>query len=319
MENRAHALAAGLFLLLLGAVVAALLLWFRGDHSDRVERLVVAHTGVAGLAVKAPVKLRGVEIGDVRSIAFDPADARRILIRIDVQRSAPLTRATYAQLGYQGVTGLSFIDLCDRGGDPRPLPPGQAIALEPSLLDRFATAGPAILASLGDALQRVQAVLSDANQRRLASALAGADRTLQQLDERSAQLQPVLAALPPLLQHLDAATTQADAALRQARAAAAATTGLAAGLHSRLAALDAVDRAARQVQAAARTFETGLAGPAGLPPEPPALQAFDGLTRHADRALSTVADQPQSLIFGPRREPPGPGEPGFDAGPRGRP
>jgi phospholipid/cholesterol/gamma-HCH transport system substrate-binding protein len=79
---------------------------------------VVARSGVPGLAVKAPVKLRGVDVGTVEEIGFDPADMRRILVRIDVDKAIPLTRGTYARLGYQGVTGLTFIDLDDRRQRP---------------------------------------------------------------------------------------------------------------------------------------------------------------------------------------------------------
>src|SRR5688572_16911661 len=107
MENKAHALAAGLFLLLLGATLAAAVVWFRGDHVQRQSYTVVAHSGVPGLAVKAAVRLRGVDVGSVESIGFDPADARRVVVRIAVDRAAPVTRGTFAQLGYQGVTGLS--------------------------------------------------------------------------------------------------------------------------------------------------------------------------------------------------------------------
>ena len=60
MENRAHALIAGIFLLLLGAALAGAAVWFQGDTVERVNYTVVSRTGVSGLNLKAPVKLRGV-------------------------------------------------------------------------------------------------------------------------------------------------------------------------------------------------------------------------------------------------------------------
>ena len=62
MENTAHAIAAGLFLLLLGLALAASVAWFQGDRTERVHYTVVARSGVPGLHPTAPVKLRGVEV-----------------------------------------------------------------------------------------------------------------------------------------------------------------------------------------------------------------------------------------------------------------
>jgi phospholipid/cholesterol/gamma-HCH transport system substrate-binding protein len=49
MENRAHALAAGLFTLLLGAGLVAVALWFGKDDVGYVSFLVSTTSSVAGL------------------------------------------------------------------------------------------------------------------------------------------------------------------------------------------------------------------------------------------------------------------------------
>ena len=123
MENRAHAIAAGLFLLVMGLALALVVAWFQGDRVQPIRHVVVSRTGVAGLNLKAPVKLRGVEVGKVEAIGFDPADPRQVLITIAVDPKAPITRGTVAKLALQGITGLSFVDLQDGdvpviGADP---------------------------------------------------------------------------------------------------------------------------------------------------------------------------------------------------------
>jgi phospholipid/cholesterol/gamma-HCH transport system substrate-binding protein len=111
MERRSHAIATGLFVLLLTAALGAVVAWFQGDHGEHVSYTVVATNGVPGLNLKAPVKLHGLEVGKVADIAFDPKDPRQVLVTIDVEKRAPLTVSTFARLGYQGITGLSFIDM----------------------------------------------------------------------------------------------------------------------------------------------------------------------------------------------------------------
>src|SRR5713226_5436394 len=96
MENRAHALAAGLFTLVLAAALVATGLWFRKDDISLARYVVSTTSSVAGLKVEAGV-------------------SGRINVRIGVQEDTPVTQSTYAQLGYQGVTGLAYVSLNDDG------------------------------------------------------------------------------------------------------------------------------------------------------------------------------------------------------------
>lgn len=319
MENKAHALAAGLFLLLLGAALAAAIMWFRGDHVERLPYTVVARGSVSGLAPKAPVKLRGVEVGSVESIGFDPADPRRILVRIAVDRAAPVTRGTKAQLGYQGVTGLSFIELSDRGDDQRLLAalPAQErqMELEPSLLDRLSTGGPALLAAVAEAAERVNTLLAPQNQQRVQRVLDHSEQVLDQLSQRARELRPATMALAPAIQRFGAVAGRAEGTLQRLDAAAEQAAGLAADVRGRLPVLDRAGDAARRLESAARAVEVGLVGPEA-PPSPPLLETLSRAADGVDRAAGQWAEQPQSLLFGRTPAPPGPGEAGFDAASR---
>lgn len=316
MENKAHALVAGLFLLLLGAMAVVALVWFRGDHIQRLPYTVVAQTGVPGLAVKAAVRLRGVDVGNVEAIQFDPADPRRILVKIAVDSAAPLTRGTVAQLGYQGVTGLSFIALSDRGDDPRllaALPDAQRqIELKPSILDQLATSGPALLVAFSQTAERLNTLLSPQNQQRLAALLDSSERAASRVAERAQELRPAVAALPPLLKQLDQATRRAETTLQRVDGTADQAGRLVADLRGKLPALDRVGEAAARVEAAARSIELGLVG-ATPPTGVPLLDTLGQTARGVDRTVLQLSDQPQSLVFGRTPPAPGPGEAGFDA------
>ena len=98
MESRANVIAAGLFVIAMTIGLVAAALWLSRDSLDRVRYLVVARIPVSGLHVKAAVRLRGVDIGRVESIGFDPQDRRTILVGIAVDRSAALSRGAYGQL-----------------------------------------------------------------------------------------------------------------------------------------------------------------------------------------------------------------------------
>ncbi|MDE3011154.1 MAG: MCE family protein [Pseudomonadota bacterium] len=338
MENRAHALAAGLFLLLLSAAALVAVMWFRGDHVARRTVVVVTRESISGLNVKAPVRLRGVDVGKVESIDFDPADARQILIGLQINASAPLTRGTYAQLGFQGVTGLSFVALADTGSDQRALPeddtPGAApprIALQPTLFDQLANAGPRLIGNASEASRRVNEWLSDGNREQIEHALARLNASLAEVNRLLVALQPAARMLPDLVRDADAGTRRAGQVLSTAQDALAQAQpalahldgtlqgferlardadGLTGELRGRTVLLDQLGSAAAQIETTTRHLDATLGGTPGT-----ATPLLPELT-HASQALSATArqlqEQPQSLIFGPVAVPPGPGEAGFD-------
>src|SRR5204863_447874 len=115
MENRAYALAAGLFTVLLAVALVAAGLWFRRDDVRFAQYVVTTTSSVSGLKAEAPVRYRGVDVGRVEAIKIEPGASGRIHVRIGVQEDTPITKSTYAQLGYQGVTGLAYVSLNDDG------------------------------------------------------------------------------------------------------------------------------------------------------------------------------------------------------------
>ena len=115
MENSAHALVAGIFVILLSIAVGLVATWFSGDNIQRVSYLVVTKESVSGLNPQSSVHYRGVLIGKVEDIEFDPEDSQQILVQISVNENVNLQNTVYAQLGYQGVTGLAYIQLNDDG------------------------------------------------------------------------------------------------------------------------------------------------------------------------------------------------------------
>lgn len=315
MENKAHALVAGLFLLVLGAAMIAVTLWFEGDRAERMQAWVVTTSEVPGLAAKALVKLRGVQIGSVESIAFDRHDARRIVVRIAVDPAEPLTRGTFAQLSYQGITGLTFIDLADRGDDPRPLsalPEAERrIELKPSVLDRLATGAPELLTAFSETAQRLNAVLAPQNRERMERLLDRADATLGELEARAMELRPAVAALRPLADEFVRSSRQARRAVEGLYETSERFGRLATELQDRLPLVDRLGEAGLRLGATAQSIGRGLVG--DQTPSTPLVQSLGQAADAIDRAALQWADQPQSVIFGRSPPPPGPGEPGFVA------
>ena len=129
MENRAHALVAGLFVIFLSIAVALIAMRFSGVNIKYNSYLVVTKESVSGLNPQSSVQYRGVNIGKVETITFDPDNLHRILIKISVDENVDLNKSVYAQLGYQGVTGLAYIQLNDDGISKEQLAPDAHIPM----------------------------------------------------------------------------------------------------------------------------------------------------------------------------------------------
>ncbi|GBG02678.1 ABC transporter substrate-binding protein [Azospira sp. I13] len=300
MENRAHALAAGVFTLLLVAAALFAVWWFGGKHELTRDYLVVTQGNVTGLNVQAQVRYRGIRVGRVEEIHLDKARPDDILIRISILDEVPVNRSTIAILNYQGVTGLAQVQLEERGDDERPLdtPKDQLprIPMQPSLIQELSDAGADTLRQARDLLTSANKLLGDDNQRRIGNTLAN-------LEEVSTGLKPAARELGPTLAQLRKALSEDNvkrlsATLEGGAEATREAKELLAGL--------------RRLSERLEHAGAGEGGPGLLSPRWGELATdVAASTRQLNRVLEQVEREPQSLIFGAPAPAPGPGEPGF--------
>lgn len=320
MENKSHALAAGIFVLVVAAMLAGLAVWLTRDNANYEQYELSTKDGVTGLQPQAAVRYKGVAVGKVTRIGFDPQVEGNVLIRIAVNEQAPIGPKTFAVLGYQGVTGLAHVQLDDAEQPYPELPPGPSglprLPLKPSPFGQLAEQGPAILTQVEEATRRINQVLGDGNQQKLTEALtqigqaAGSVSALsQRLDATVAQrLDPALVALPPL-------AMEARKTLQSVQQAGESVSALAADVSKTTQRLGAeggpIDQITVGTQALARAADQF--GTTTLPRLNRAADDTSRAARQLGRTAGGVSDNPQLFIYGSGRIPPGPGEPGFAA------
>ena len=115
MENKAHAMAAGAFVLVVSALLAVLAVWLMRDKTQRDMYEMSTSEIISGLQPQAAVNFRGVPVGKVEFIGFDSKIKGNVLVRVSIDRDAPVTQSVFATVASQGVTGLGFIQLDDTG------------------------------------------------------------------------------------------------------------------------------------------------------------------------------------------------------------
>ena len=320
MENRAHALAAGIFVVLMSALLLALASWLTRDTGQRDIYEISTRETVTGLQPQALVRYRGVDVGKVDTIGFDRKTSGNVLIRLEVDSAAPITSDTFATLSFQGVTGLAFVQLDDSGKQAVRLVPNDdappRIPLRPGLLAKLQDKGEKILEQVEQATARINQVLADPNQKRLAAALDNVGQAAASVSQLSTSMTALLdAQFGPTRVNIPAFVKSADAALTSLRGTSdAAKTAVSeiGKTAQRLNAKDGpVDRLAEGAEGLAHAADSFNA--ATLPRINRVTEDSSRAVRQLSRAVTGISDNPQSLIFGSGPAQPGPGESGFSA------
>jgi phospholipid/cholesterol/gamma-HCH transport system substrate-binding protein len=301
MENRSYTVGAGLFVLFLIALLIGAILWYeeRG-HLHGVPYDLISSTSVAGLTIGATVRLRGVEIGQVRSIGFDANDPTKIRVRISVDPNYHLSKGSYATLSYQGLSGNGYIELDfpndERGVLASNLPVPARIPLRRSSWATLPDTGEKFLTKFTGTLERVNSVLTPENSQRVS-------QMLTQFTAAAEGVTAVAHDIRPAVRRVGIVITDAHKTLNDFDV-------LVADARTHMGALDEVGEGVHQTGLAAHGVEQALV----LDTLPKLDQLLSGLSQNSDtleELLGEIKEQPQSLLFGAQPRPPGPGEKGF--------
>ena len=312
MENKSHALAAGAFLLGLVALLIGLAVWLTRDNSEHRVYELSSREGVTGLQPQAGVRYKGVSVGRVTAIELDRQTAGNVLVRMALNEGVPITQSTFATLGFQGVTGLAFIQLDDSGESTQALATSRdqiaRIPMRPGLMTRLSDQGSSLLLQLEQASQRINALLAPDNQKSLmgaidhlgqAAAHIGQLKLPQLVQDASASIKGIQATTDRLGDSADSVKTSAQEFNRMStRMTAPGGT------------LDKIAEGADALVATGQSLSATL-----VPRLNRTVDDTARAVRQIGRAADAVTESPQSLLLGKGAAAPGPGESGFVAPP----
>jgi phospholipid/cholesterol/gamma-HCH transport system substrate-binding protein len=311
MENKSHAFWAGLFTIVLVAAIAFTAFFFNVDRTVRVPYDLIARTNVTGLFTDAAVRYRGLGVGKVESIRFDRAHPGQIRIRIQVDKNAPMTHSTYATLGFQGVTGIAFVQLDDTGKDTRDLPSSvkevAEVPMRPGIFDQLQQRGDVILRKFERLADDADKFLADDVRDQLIATTKSLKGAADGIATLASQVGPATARLPQTLNRLDNALASTNTLIQSlnrpdgpfvSNLNKAGTAAEQAGV-----ALADMNDSLRELSARVG-YET-------LPRVNSFADDVSSAARSIDRAADTFSTNPRSVLFGAPAQAPGPGEPGF--------
>jgi phospholipid/cholesterol/gamma-HCH transport system substrate-binding protein len=226
METKANTALIGAFTLVVLALGFVFIYWLArssGDTSD-APLTVIFEDPVTGLSVGSQVVFNGIRIGDVKTLDLDPNNPKVVIAGLRVEPKPSVKADTQVTLGFQGLTGVGYIEMA--GGSPNLPPIWEAqpnptiIATRSSMQDLLAGAR-TILARADETLQKLESTISD-NSDDLALAVLDVRRFTSALAENSDGIAELVANGSAAAKGIADATTKLDGIVTKSEALLAA-------------------------------------------------------------------------------------------------
>ena len=309
MGKNKHALITGLFLIIFVAAVTSIIYWIGHFERERNVYVISTREAVAGLNPESTVFYRGIAVGKVLNIKFDPNDSGIILVPIEVDKNILFTKGVYATLRLKGVTGLTQIQLADAGKITERLPANSRnkahrIPLLPSATDRLLDSGEQILAKADHLMVRLNAVLNDENVENIGDILGNLKNLSNKLIDLNKSLDKVLIGIPELnhdaqatLKHINNLTLELQILSKELRVLSNKTGHFA-------------DKASNFADAGKDISE--ILVQKTLPKMNILLTDLQATSRQVRNTASLLERNPQSLLLGTKLSEPAPGEPDYE-------
>ncbi|MEQ1560202.1 MAG: MlaD family protein [Methyloglobulus sp.] len=302
MGRNNRALLTGLFLVILLTSTIGVIYWLGNLERERDIYTVSTQASVSGLNPESTVFYRGIAVGKVLDIRFDPKNMGVILIGIEIDKNIVLSKGVYATLHLKGVTGLTQLELEDTGKITDKLPSGDdnianRIPLMQSVTDRLLNSGDDLLKKADHLMLRLSSLLNEENEKNIVGILANLKTLSGKLESLQKSVDNALVGIPALtkdasktLKHIDTLAGDLQSLSKEAKnlskkVSTIADTGNVAGSQFVQTTLPKVNHLLADLQAT---------------------------TEQVKRIATTLENNPQSVLLGPEQQEPGPGEPGYE-------
>jgi phospholipid/cholesterol/gamma-HCH transport system substrate-binding protein len=300
MGRENHALMTGLFLISLVSISTAIFFWMGSLSQQRNYYVISTRASVSGLNPESTVFYRGIAVGKVLNVQFDPLNSGIILVPIEVDKNIVLSKGVFATLRLKGVTGLTQIQMEDFGTLPEELSPGDnpesRIPLLPSMTDKLLDSGDQLLHKADHLMQRLSSLLNDENERNIGGILSNLNTVSDKLSGLQKSLDRALLGIPALTTEAKKTLVNIDALTHDLQELTRETKSLS------IKAGDLVDRG----------MTTGdTLSQSTLPKINKLLTELQATTQQVKRVATMLENDPQELLLGPSQQDSGPGEPHY--------
>lgn len=166
METRANYIAIGVFVL--GVIASALgfvyYLFSSTDQGDTRVVEIIFPEAVTGLSTGSQVLFNGIRIGDVVQLGFPEGGGPNVIARARLNTDAPVKQDTRVELGFQGLTGVAYVNMTGGSQDSPSLFAEDGVPTMRAEVSRFQSiieTGQEVLNKADQTLSEINGLLAD--------------------------------------------------------------------------------------------------------------------------------------------------------------
>lgn len=311
MENKSHALLAGIFVLLLLIAAAIAAIWLGRKDVTYTPYGLVSTLPVGGLSIQSQVRYQGMAVGQVEALKIDQDRPGAIRLRIGVAPDTPITEGTWAEISTQGVTGISNIDLRDDGKRPTRVSSSAEhiydIPVRPGFFQKLQKSGVGMLEDGEMVLDHLDQFVTAENAKLFGQILRNTEALTASLNQSLAGLEPALQALPALVARLEGTLGAVDQVAADVGSLTRSATQTIDILNSPNGPLQQASGALSQLRRSAAQLQSST-----LPQINQMIESISQASRTFTATAQELERAPQSFLFGAPSVRPGPGEAGFE-------
>ncbi len=304
MEPKVSYVVVGAFVAVFGAVLIVIVLWLARGGPQKTYRSYYAYFGesVSGVSENSVVKYKGINVGRVKNMRFDPDNPERVRLVLDIAEGTPIKQDTFAGLAPQGLTGLAFVELGGGTRDSPPLTPpaGQpypVIKIKESLpLDQAAST---LMTSLNEIASSLKDLTDKDSRDSIRKTMVNLAELTAALIQREKELDKLFSSTGRTLENTQEATAKLPALISRVTETATALENMAQQFARTGKSVDSLVTGSQQD---VQRFTNQTFSAAGL-----LIAEIRQLTERLQRLAQQVEQNPRSLLVG-RRPAPGPGE-----------
>lgn len=195
METRASYLLVGAFALVVMAAFVIAVVWMAGANlRENVAYYDIFFDGsVTGLKPGNTVRYRGIPVGAVTDISINPKNVQQVRVMIEVPADTPIKTDTIAELEYQGLTGVAFVQLTGGTNEAPMLTAGTGqerpvIRSRPSQLEELVQGAPELMARITALVNKGNVLFGPKNLENIEATLQNVRNITGTLSEQSPKL-----------------------------------------------------------------------------------------------------------------------------------
>ena len=209
METRADYVLIGTFTVSLIVGVFLFVLWLAQVEIDREwsEYDIIFDTTITGLSESGDVRFSGIKVGEVKRLSIDPKDPARVIARIRIDATTPVSTDSKATLEFQGLTGVAYILLLGGAVESPPLQPGAGeevptIVAEASGIQELFASAPDVLSGANRLILQAEEILGPKNRDHISNILSDVETLTDSVAKQDEEIREIILNLRTLSKDL---------------------------------------------------------------------------------------------------------------------